>query len=116
MRISFTLLCLTLLMGCATIVRGTEQNVTVDTVPSGARVDFSNGQSCMSPCAIAAKRSQALNVIVSMDGCTPQTAFVRPRITASGGVLGGLPDLATGAVYDLEPSQLSFVLTCGSGE
>jgi hypothetical protein len=47
-----------------------------------------------------------------MDGCTPQTAFIRPRMTAIGGVLGGLPDLATGAVYDLEPSSLSFALQC----
>jgi hypothetical protein len=116
MRIAFSLMCLMLLGGCAAIMRGTEQDVTVDTVPSGARVEFSNGQSCTSPCSIAAKRSEALNVIVSMDGCTPQTAFVRPRITATGGLLGGLPDLATGAVYDLEPSQLSFMLTCGSGE
>ena len=114
MRICLSLLCLTLLMGCATILRGTEQNVTVETVPSGARVEFSNGQSCMSPCSIAAKRSQALNVNVWMEGCAPQTAFVRPRITASGGVLGGLPDLATGAVYDLEPSQLTFTMLCGS--
>jgi hypothetical protein len=105
-------MCLVLLAGCATIVRGTEQDVTVDTVPSGARVEFSNGQSCMSPCSISAKRSKALDVIVSMKGCAPQTAFVRPRMTAAGGVLGGLPDLATGAVYDLEPSQLSFMLTC----
>ena len=113
MRIPLSVLCLTLLMGCATILRGTEQDVTVDTVPGGARVDFSNGQSCMSPCSIAAKRNQPLNVVISMDGCTPQTAFVRPRITAAGGVLGGLPDLATGAVYDLEPSQLQFTLRCG---
>ena len=109
MRISLSLLSLMLLAGCATIVRGTEQNVTVDTVPSGAKVEFSNGQSCTSPCSIAAKRNQALNV-QHLDGraAQPQTAFVRPRITASGGVLGGLPDLATGAIYDLEPSQLSF--------
>ena len=115
MRISFPLLCLVLLAGCATIIRGTEQDVTVDTVPSGARVEFSNGQSCMSPCSISAKRSKALNVIVTMDGCAPQTAFVRPRMTATGGLLGGLPDLATGAVYDLEPSQLTFNLTCTMG-
>jgi hypothetical protein len=112
MRISFSLLSLVLLAGCATIVRGTEQDVTVDTVPSGAMVEFSNGQSCRSPCSIAARRSQPINVVVSMDGCTPQTAFIRPRLTATGGVLGGLPDLATGAVYDLEPSQLSFTLLC----
>ena len=116
MRISLSLMCAVLLAGCATIVRGTEQNVNVDTVPSGAHVEFSNGQSCMSPCSISAKRSKALDVIVSMDGCAPQTAFVRPRMTAVGGVLGGLPDLATGAVYDLEPSQLSFMLTCGGSE
>jgi hypothetical protein len=108
-------MCLVLLTGCATIVRGTEQNVNVDTVPSGARVEFSNGQSCMSPCSISAKRSKALDVIVTMDGCAPQTAFVRPRMTATGGLLGGLPDLATGAVYDLEPSQLTFNLTCARG-
>ena len=116
MRISLALLSLLLLAGCATIVRGTEQDVTVDTVPSGAKVAFSNGQSCTSPCSITAKRNKAINVSVSMTGCQPQTAFVRPRITAGGGLLGGLPDLATGAVYDLEPSQLSFTLTCGSSE
>jgi len=113
MRISLSLFSLLLLMGCATILRGTEQDVTVDTVPSGAKVAFSNGQSCTSPCSISAKRNTAINVSVSMAGCASQTAFIRPRITATGGVLGGLPDLATGAVYDLEPSQLSFVLTCG---
>jgi hypothetical protein len=116
MRISLSVLSLLLLTGCATIVRGTEQDVRVDTVPSGAKVQFSSGQTCTSPCSIAAKRNKAINVSVSMAGCASQTAFVRPRITAGGGVLGGLPDLATGAIYDLEPSQLSFALTCGSSE
>jgi hypothetical protein len=104
------------LAGCATIIRGTEQNVTVDTVPSGARVEFSNGQSCTSPCSMPAKRNQALDVIISMEGCAAQTAFVRPRLSAGGGLLGGLPDYATGAIYDLEPSQLSFALTCANSE
>jgi hypothetical protein len=103
-----------LLAGCATILRGTEQDVTVDTVPRGAMVAFSDGQSCTSPCSIAAKRSQSLQVNIWMEGCTPQTAFIRPRMTAIGGVLGGLPDLATGAVYDLEPSSLSFALQCAN--
>jgi hypothetical protein len=103
---------LVLLAACATIVRGTEQDVSVDTVPRGATVEFSNGRSCTTPCSIAAKRNQALEVIISMDGCTPQTAFIRPRLTAAGGILGGLADLASGAVYDLEPSSLSFKLLC----
>ena len=116
MRISFALMSLMLLAGCATIVRGTEQDVTVDTVPSGAMVEFSNGQSCRSPCSIAARRNQSLEVNIWMDGCAPQTAFVRPRLSAGGGILGGLPDLATGAIYDLVPSQLSFTMQCSNGE
>ena len=116
MRISLSVLSLLLLAGCATIVRGTEQDLTVNTVPSGAKIAFSNGQSCTSPCSISAKRNQVINVVVTMEGCSSQTAFVRPRISTGGGLIGGLPDLATGAVYDLEPSDLSFMLTCGSSE
>jgi hypothetical protein len=112
MRILPACISLIFLAGCATVVRGTEQDVSVDTAPSGARVEFSDGQSCTSPCSISARRNQALEVIISRQGCTPQTAFIRPRITALGGILGGLPDLATGAVYDLEPSSLSYTLTC----
>src|SRR5262245_41273977 len=81
MRIFLPLLVALLLAGCATIVRGTEQDITVDTVPNGAKVQFSNGKSCTSPCSIAAKRNQAINVSVSMGGCAPQTAFVRPRLS-----------------------------------
>ena len=114
MRVSFVLLSLMLLAGCATIIRGTEQDVTVDTAPAGAQVEFSNGKSCTSPCSIAARRNQNLDVHISMDGCTPQTAFVRPRLSAGGGLLGGLPDYATGAIYDLQPSQLSFALQCAA--
>jgi hypothetical protein len=39
-------------------------------------------------------------------------SVVRPRLDAGGGLLGGLPDLATGAVFDLEPSYLTFTLAC----
>ena len=114
MRIFLASMSLILLAGCATIVRGTEQDVLVDTTPSGAQVAFSNGKSCTSPCSVAAKRNQDLNVDISMEGCTPQTAFVRPRLSAGGGLLGGLPDLATGAIYDLVPSELSFTLICAA--
>ena len=112
MRVSLPLVSLVLLAGCATIVRGTEQEVLVESVPGGAQVHFSNGQSCTSPCAIAAKRNQDLNVNVSKEGCTSQTAFIRPRVSAGSSLLGSLPDYATGAVYTLEPSQLSFMLLC----
>ena len=116
LSVSAVLMCLVLLAGCAPIVRGTEQEVLVESMPSGAQVHFSNGQSCTSPCAIAAKRSQDLNVSISKEGCASQTAFVRPRVSAGSSLLGSLPDYATGAIYTLEPSQLSFMLSCANSE
>src|SRR5262245_37510215 len=116
MRNTLAAISLMFLAGCATVIRGTEQDVTVDTVPRGAKVEFSNGQTCTSPCSISAKRNQSLIVDIFMQGCGPQTAFIRPVLATGGGLLGGLPDFATGAVYDLEPSQLSFTLTCANSE
>ena len=114
MRVLLSWMSLMLLAGCATIVRGTEQQVTVDTIPGGAQVEFSNGRNCTSPCSVAAKRNQALEVNISKEGCATQTAFVRPRLSTGASVLGGLPDYATGAIYDLEPSSLSFTLLCAN--
>lgn len=48
---ALTLGSIALLSGCATIIRGTEQQVNVNTNPIAAKIEFSNGQSCLSPCS-----------------------------------------------------------------
>ncbi|SEN06912.1 hypothetical protein [Nitrosomonas marina] len=98
--------------GCATMIRGTEQEVSVNTNPPGADVQFSNGQSCISPCVIKTKRNQSLQISVTKDGCHQQTATMMPTLAGAGAMLGGFIDYGTGAVYDLHPNPLTISLIC----
>jgi len=109
----FAVIALLPLMGCATIIRGTEQQVSINTNPVGAKVEFSNGQSCSSPCSIKSKRDTALQITISMDGCATQTATMIPQLAGGGVLLGGIIDYGTGAVYDLQPNPLTVTLNCG---
>ena len=102
------------LAACATIVRGTDQQVSVNTDPVGATVRFSTGESCTGPCTIKAKRNQSLQINVSKSGCATQTATMVPTLAGAGVILGGLVDYGTGAVYDLQPNPLTVTLACGS--
>lgn len=101
-----------MLSGCATMIRGTEQQVSVNTNPTGADIQFSNGQSCVSPCMIKTKRDQSLQITISKEGCHQQTATMMPTLAGAGVMLGGLIDYGTGAVYDLQPNPLTVSLVC----
>src|SRR5215470_3424926 len=103
-----------LLPGCATVILGTEQEVAVNTNPAGVSVQFSNGQSCTSPCHIKTSRSASLVITLSKDGCQTQTATMVPTLSGAGVVLGGLVDYGTGAVYDLQPNPLTVTLACNA--
>lgn len=94
------------------MIRGTEQEVAVNTNPIGAKIDFSNGQSCMSPCKIKARRSESLLITVTKDGCQTQTTTMMTALAGGGVLLGGLVDYGTGAVYDLQPNPLTLTLAC----
>lgn len=100
------------LTGCATIIRGTEQEVAVNTHPVGANIQFSNGQSCISPCTIKTKRNQSLQLSITKDGCHQQTATMMPTLAGGGVIMGGLIDYGTGAVYDLQPNPMTVSLVC----
>ena len=102
----------TLLSACATMIRGTEQEIFVNTTPVGADIQLSNGASCTSPCKMVVKRNQSLTINISKDGCATQTASMVPTLAGGGVILGGLIDYGTGAVYDLQPNPLTVTLAC----
>ena len=114
-RLLILLPILMLMPSCATIIRGTEQEVFVNTNPTGARVQFSNGQGCISPCSIVSKRNQSLLITVTKDDCQTQTVTMVPTLAGGGVILGGLIDYGTGAVYDLQPNPLVLSLACEAG-
>ncbi|MCS6854756.1 MAG: hypothetical protein NZ523_08400, partial [Elioraea sp.] len=66
------------LAGCATMIRGTEQQVSINTIPVGAQVQLSNGMSCVSPCTLTVPRNQSLTMTITREGCAPQTASMVP--------------------------------------
>lgn len=100
------------LSGCATMIRGTTQQVSINSDPVGAKVTLSNGQSCSTPCVIEVERKNSLQITMEKDGCRRHTTAMIPTLAGAGAVWGGLIDYGTGAVYDLQPNPLHVSLIC----
>ena len=63
------------LPACATITRGSSQEFTVESTPSGARVSTSNGFQCeATPCTFRMPRKDEFRATVSMDATRPRSA------------------------------------------
>lgn len=110
LKLTLTLVAVLYLVAGATIIRGTTQEVAINTTPAGAEVNFSNGQSCTSPCNIEADRNTTLQVTITKPGCHTHTAALMPTLAGGGVILGGLIDYGTGIVYDLQPNPMHVSL------
>lgn len=110
--------------GCASITRGSNDVLVVDSTPQGAQVQLSNGMSCTStPCSFKLPRRSDIGVTVSRRGCRTVTTNVTHR-TADGGaaavagnvLVGGIiglgVDAATGASQELVPNPVTVTLQC----
>ena len=100
------------LSGCATIVRGTSEDLFLNSTPSGTTAKLSMGQSCTTPCNLKISRSESFTVTFSRTGCDDQTVSVFPTLAGAGVLLGGLVDYGTGAVYSLKPNPVVATLRC----
>lgn len=105
------------LTGCATITRGTSEAWTVDSRPSGAQVELSTGQRCVTPCTLQLKRKHSFTVTVRKDGYRTVTTQVVSQIAGTGaagmagnvlvgGIIGAGVDAASGATQELKPNPL----------
>ena len=100
------------LSGCATLLTGTTESVSINTDPLGAKVELSNGSTCVTPCNIAVPKKGTLQVTLRKEGCRTYTTALIPTISGTGIVLGGLIDYGTGAVYHHQPNPLFVHLDC----
>jgi hypothetical protein len=126
--------------GCASVARGTSEQVAFDTVPSGAEVRVvipSNytppeGQgdipppptmACVTPCVLQVKRADKMAVTVTKAGfatesfpLTPQASgegvgtSVLGNMLLAGGVLGVVVDGVSGAALDHCPNPVRITL------
>jgi hypothetical protein len=107
-------------IGCASITRGTTENISISSTPSGATAELSgldNPTSCVTPCVVVVKRSADITVTINKDGYEPQVIPLTKEIPGSGAagfagnvLLGGLVgmgvDAATGAAQDHKPNPV----------
>ena len=115
------LACTLFLSGCATLIRGTSETFTVDSVPQGANVQLSTGQSGVTPFNTKVPRSQNLQVTISKPGYRTQHISVPAQVSSGGAVataanlfafrdLGGLisaaVDASDGAAMEHRPNPL----------
>jgi hypothetical protein len=111
-------------IGCASVTRGTTENISISSTPAGATAEISgldNPTACMTPCVVIAKRSAEITVTVNKEGYETQVIPLTREIPGSGAagfagnvLLGGLigmgVDAATGAAMDHKPNPLTVTL------
>jgi len=112
-------LCATL-GGCASVTRGTTENISISSAPSGAEATITGLEvptACVTPCAIVAKRSADITVTFAKEGYEPETVQLTKEIPGTGaagfagnilagGLIGMGVDAATGAAQDHKPNPV----------
>jgi hypothetical protein len=111
-------------LGCASVTRGTTENISISTTPSGATADISGldiPTACVTPCVVQAKRNADITVTINKEGYEPQTIPLTKEIPGTGaagfagnilagGLIGMGVDAATGAAQDHKPNPVIVTL------
>jgi len=103
--------------GCATILSGTRQTLTVNANVDAAQVYLNDSLLGNTPLTASVKRGKTGVLKVSKDGYRPYQAALNKKVTStfwvnifSGGTFGSTTDMATGAMYEYEPSTFMVSL------
>jgi PEGA domain len=110
------------LSGCATITRGTSEELSVQTSPEGASVKLTGSgeeKTCVAtPCTFKMPRRSNVVVLIEKEGFQTVRATVRGKLKGfvPAGPIGAVVDVASGAALKLQPNPLVVTLTPGTGE
>ncbi len=103
--------------GCATVVNGSNQMLTVNTSVPGAQVMLNNVPLGVTPLVVSVKRGQEGVLSVQAPGYQPFQAPITKKINGIffaniliGGVTGSTTDYTTGAMYAYEPDTYYVTL------
>lgn len=107
--------------GCATVTRGTTNNVTFNSEPTGAEVKTSLGHTCTTPCTVEVSRKSEFVAVFTKPGYKDAQAPVATRVAGAGaagfagnvlvgGIVGMGVDAATGATYEHFPNPVFVTL------
>lgn len=105
--------------GCATITRGTTDEVSFISTPPGAIMKTSLGLECVTPCTLEISRRDTFQANFEMNG-EKKTVFVDNEVAGGGvagvagnvlfgGIVGAGVDVATGAGLNHTPNPVQVV-------
>jgi hypothetical protein len=108
--------------GCATVTRGTTEELIVQSDPTGAQVRLSNGMTGVTPATFKVPRKGDIIVVVTKDGYKPAEVVSKAEVSKTGaagfagniligGVVGGVADAVTGAALSHFPNPVKVTLT-----
>jgi hypothetical protein len=111
-------------LGCASVTRGTTENISISSTPAGATAEITGldiPTACVTPCVVQAKRNADITVTVNKEGFEPQIIPLTKEIPGTGaagfagnvllgGVVGMGVDAVTGAALDHKPNPVIVTL------
>ena len=107
--------------GCASVTRGTSDDVQIMSEPAGADVRISTGQTCITPCTLKFNRKDEFTVTAAKPGYHTSETPVTTRVAGAGaagfagnilvgGVIGMAVDAASGATLEHYPNPVVMKL------
>ena len=110
-----------MLAGCATVTRGTTNQIQITSEPSGADVRTSLNQTCTTPCTLTVDRKAEFSVVFNLPGYKEQIVEVKTQVAGAGvagiagnvlvgGVVGMGVDAATGSTLEHVPNPVHALL------
>ena len=118
-KIAVAAVAATMVSGCATVLRGTEQDYAITSTPPGATVTTTTGVECVTPCELKLKRKDGFTATFTLPGYETQTAEVDSVFTGGaalagnaifGGLIGAGVDASNGSLNGLSPNPLNVDL------
>jgi len=104
---------------CATIVRGSSQEVRINSSPADATVIINGEEKGKTPLTLTLKRNKTYQIVFKKEGFKDLTVNIDkqfkfvPTIIGnifSWGIIGIVVDLANGSAYQLTPEQVDVTL------
>jgi hypothetical protein len=106
--------------GCASVTRGWDEQIAVDSTPAGVNAVVSGTsypQPCITPCSIKVKRADDISISFQKEGFEPQVVNLTKEIASTGaagfagnillgGGVGMIVDGVSGAALDHKPNPV----------
>lgn len=105
------------MVGCASIIHGTRQEIGFSSQPTGAKVTVGGRSYGITPVIVDLKRKNTHIVRIEMEGYRPYETTITRKVSAwivgnilVGGLIGLAVDAIDGAMYWLKPEQVEAIL------